>query len=102
MLEKNRNWYSEYFFKKLDLLFPYYKCMIKFFISLISNKFTSNKFKTNKLRYFLCSDVCKGKFRLVRYQNFLKTNISYPLIRVCACPGHGVENVNFSENLRTK
>ena len=35
---------------------------------------------------------------LVRTQNFLKTNVSYPLIHTRTCAYQGVRNVSFSEN----
>ena len=36
---------------------------------------------------------------LVRAQKFLKSNISYPLIRTLMCAYQGLRNVSFSENL---
>ena len=50
----------------------------------------------NFAKHFI--NTYEGIIRLVRIQNFPKTNISCPLIRTRACVYKGVKNVCFSEN----
>ena len=74
------------------------------FICFISNHQTISR----HLNYISKSKVVfSNSFIIFKYwecsytrgQNFRKTNISYPLIRVCTCAYQGVRKVSFSENL---
>ena len=51
--------------------------------------------------FFLRLILMPGIIRLLRKQNFRKTNISYLLIHTRACAYQGVRNVSFGELLLT-
>ena len=61
--------------------------------------------KTKVLLKHIAGNKAKGRISKQAFQEnkahqiFRKKNISYPLIRTCACAYQGVRNVRFSENL---